>query len=89
MNNIFVSCSFKYGYGDEPDKKDLRSPVYTGMITGYTCNLDQGNLVYTINGVTGLYAAKEIRLSNKDEYLKGAVSNGNLKPFEYLKIYLR
>lgn len=85
MNNIFVSCSFKYGYGDEPDKKDLRSPVYTGMITGYTCNLDQGNLVYTINGVTGLYAAKEIRLSNKDEYLKGAVSNGNLKPFEYLK----
>lgn len=89
QSSILVNCSFKYGYGDEPDKPELRSPIYTGMITGYECNLDRGNLVYTITGVSGLYAAKEIRLSSKNEYLEGATSNGSLKPFEYIKNIFR
>lgn len=65
-NITYQNCSFQYGYGDDVS---LRSPVYSGMITGYKCRIENGNLRYTIEGVSGLTPLTEYRLSAMDEYL--------------------
>lgn len=75
-NITYQNCSFQYGYGDDTS---LRSPVYSGMITGYKCRIENGNLRYTIEGVSGLTPMTEARMSAKDEYLPAN------SPLEYIQ----
>lgn len=79
---LYNNCSFQYGYADE---FDLRSPIYSGMITNYDCKIDNGNLRYTISGIGGLTSLKESRISAKDEYLKDGETDVSQSPLLYIK----
>lgn len=76
--SYMYNCDFVYGYGD----CDIRSPLYTGFITGYTPTLEDGWLRYTIKGVAGLHNAKELRLSSKKEYKE---NGGDTNPLIFLQ----
>lgn len=65
LKDAAYNCKFQYGYGDDPN---LRSPWYTGRIMDYDCDLNNGNLKYTISGFAGIYGVKEVRLTTKSEY---------------------
>jgi len=68
----WFNCKFEYGYGDElgVNKSTLVSKPYYGLVTKYTSKIENGNLKYTITGVSGLYAMKkEDRISITDEEL--------------------
>ena len=71
-------CEFQYGY----DNLGILSPIYTGMITGYTSKIENGNLRFTIKGVSNAFLALERRLSTKPEYIEGCDEN---TPFLFLE----
>ncbi len=65
LKEAAYNCKFQYGYGDDTN---LRSPWYIGRIMDYDCDLNNGNLKYTITGFGGIYGLKEVRLTTKSEY---------------------
>ena len=82
LDDMYYNCTFQYGYGDD---ESMRSDKYFGTIMKYNCNLENGNLRYTIEGHCGLYSAKEYRISPKDEYLTTADGAEISSPLEYIK----
>lgn len=51
-------CALRYGYGDE--NNDLyRTPWYFGMVLDYSVEFQDGMLIYTITGFSGLTVLKE------------------------------
>ena len=75
----YMDCQFVYGYGDD---ESLRSPTYTGKVMKYTPSIEGGMLRYNITGYAGLYGAKEIKLSSKQEYVAG---KGKENPIAFLQ----
>lgn len=78
LKEAAYNCKFQYGYGDDTS---LRSPWYIGRILDYDCDLNNGNLKYTITGFGGIYGLKEVRLTTKSEY-KPEETNSPLKYIE-------
>lgn len=79
--SLYKNCKFQYGYGDD---SNLRSPEYVGQVMDFDCDVENGNLVYTITGYAGLYAGKEIKLSTKDEYCYDADGAEILNPLHFI-----
>ena len=79
---IYNNCTFQYGYADDIS---MRSPTYNASIMDYDCNLENGNLRYTITGYCGLYSAKEYRIFPKTEYLTEANGNPINYPLDYIR----
>ena len=52
-------CELQYGYADEGDIEVFRSPLYKGMVLDYSCEIQDGFLIYNITGFSGLSTLKE------------------------------
>lgn len=83
FSEYFYNCKFQYGYADDPN---LRSPMYKGILTKYTCNVENGIFIYTLSGTTtGLAVEKEIRLTQKSSYLVDENGNEIKNPLLFIK----
>lgn len=80
MVSLYKNCTFQYGYGDD----NIRSPEYTGQVMDFECDVENGNLVYTITGYAGLYAGKEVKLSTKHEYCYDDAGAEILNPLHFI-----
>lgn len=50
-------CQLTYGYGDT----DLRTVTYNGLVMDYTCEIQDGMLVYDISGYSSLVLWNEVK----------------------------
>lgn len=60
-----LECTLQYGYADDPS---LRTVTYKGLMLNYTVDFQDGMLVYTITGYSGLtqYTESRTALSIKE-----------------------
>ena len=79
---LHLDCEFVYGYGDD---ESIRSEPYVGKVMGYSCELNNGLLQYTVTGVCGLYVDKEIRVEVKPEHYTDASGNEITNPLQFLQ----
>ncbi len=49
-------CTLRYGYGDD---EDLKTKEFLGIVIDYTCNIQDGMLVYDITGYSSIAAINE------------------------------
>lgn len=51
-------CTLQYGYANKSGAT-YRSPLYRGMVLNYNCEIQDGILIYTITGYSGMSTLKE------------------------------
>ena len=85
-------CQLRYGYGDS--HKELKTKTFNGMVTDYTCDVQDGMLIYTITGyssITTLNEAKDpISISmSSSEQAAGGMVKPTLAVERIVKTYLQ
>lgn len=71
-------CELTYGYADDAD---LRTTTYKGLLTDYDVDIQDGMLVYTIVGYSGIAALKE----SKTPISFDTDADGKIRPTEAVR----
>lgn len=81
-------CTIQYGYANR-NEEIYRSPKYQGMVLNYTCEIQDGVLIYTITGFSGITMLKE----SKEALALKLPASGKMKPTvaakQLVEVYLQ
>lgn len=82
-------CTLQYGYANMDNTELYRSPKYRGIVLNYSCEINDGILVYTLKGYSGISMIKE----SKEPLAIKTGSNNKIKPTEaaaqIINVYLQ